>query len=174
MKQSQAVILSLGITLILGLSAVQTVQAQLTETNAVSDFLQFGSASNPGGFVGFIQAFETNASEFYPAFLPSSGVVPDNVGIQLLESGSSAVSDQLWTQGGFWYFASDPNLIDFASTGITDLGNIVETGNPQDVSGFFSLPANSMLISSDVPEPGTLALAALGGLSLLRFRRQRK
>ena len=103
--------------------AALPVQAQ---SGSGSDLVLFGPASNPGGLVGFIQAPEangTNASEFYPAFLPAAANVPNNVGVQFYEDPSRTVlSDQIWTQAGFWYFASDPNLINFASFGITPVG----------------------------------------------------
>jgi hypothetical protein len=138
-----------------------------------SDLVTFGPASNPGGLVGYIQAFETNATEFFPAFLPTSANVPNNIGVQLYEDPTQTlISDQLWTQGGFWYFASDPSLIDFSQNGITLVGGLVEDGTLQDVSSFFLLPPGSMAVSSDpVPEPSSSLFLALGGL--LIFLKQR-
>ncbi len=154
-------------------TAIQSVQAQ--EAGNQSDTIVFGPASNPGGLVGFINLFETNTTEFSPAFLPASANVPNNIGIILYEDASqSVVSDQLWTQAGFWYFASDPNLINFAQNGITPVGAIVENGNLQDVSSFFLLLPGSMQVESDaVPEPATIVLVSLGTASLVGFRRRK-
>jgi hypothetical protein len=143
-----------------------------------SDIVIFGPASNPGGLVGYVQSFETNAaSEFNPAFLPAAANVQNNIGVQLYEDASqSVVSDQIWTQAGYWYFASDPNLIDFAANGIALAGSLVEDGTQQDVSAYFLLPTGSMTVMSDVsdvPEPASLGFLGLGGgLWLLRLRQR--
>jgi hypothetical protein len=150
--------------------------------STLSDFVIFGPASNPGGIAGFIQASETNASEFFPAFLPAPQNNPviftNNIGIELMESSTQTnVSDQLWIQNGFWYFASDPNLIDFQTSGIQLVAQLLEDGTQQDVSTYFGLPVGSMSVMSDVeavPEPTTLALAGAGGLASLMMLRRRK
>jgi hypothetical protein len=157
-------------------AAIVTVQAQQ------SDLVLFGGASNPGGVAGYIIANETNASEFYPAFLPTAANVPQNIGITLYEDATQTVaSDQLWTQAGYWYFASDPNLINFAQNGITQVGALVENGAVQDVSSYFGLPGPvggatyGIAIQSDVevPEPAAGLLLSLGGGLLLLLHRQR-
>jgi MYXO-CTERM domain-containing protein len=163
--------LAVAAALVTGGMATLPAQAQQ------SDLVLFGPASNPGGLVGFIQAYETNASEFYPAFLPAAANVPNNIGVIFYEDPSQTIlSDQIWTQAGFWYFASDPDLINFATFGITPVGALVEDGTQQDVSSFFLLPPGSMSVFSDVsevPEPPAFALAGLGAAALLIFRRRR-
>jgi hypothetical protein len=149
-------------------------QAQFTEAGPGSDLVLFGPASNPGGLVGFIQAYETNATEFYPAFLPASANVPNNIGVIFYEDPTQTVlSDQIWTQGGFWYFASDPNLINFTQNGITTVGALVEDGTQQDVSAFFLLPPGSMSVLSDIPEPSGFVLVGAGFAVLAVFRRRK-
>jgi hypothetical protein len=163
----------LALTAALATGGLFTLAVQAQETNLQSDVLVFGPASNPGGFAGFINAAETNASQFYPAFLPAPAGIP-NIGVVFFEDASQTIlSDQLWIQNGFWYFASDPDTVNFQSFGIATVGALVETGAPQDVSAFFGLPAGSMQVQSDfaVPEPASGLLAGLGvGLWLLLKR----
>jgi hypothetical protein len=147
------------------LAAAGTARAQL------SDFVFLSGAP-------VLALAETN-SELIPAFAQSP--ITANVGIQIYEDATSGVvSDQLWAQAGFWYFASDTNLVNFTQLGIQDVSPvgapIVETGAPQDVSVYFGLPAGFIAVQSDVevPEPASLGLFAAGGGLLLLLRRQRR
>jgi len=107
------------------------------------------------------------------AFLPAPTNMP-NIGIVMYEDASqSLVSDQLWVQQGFWYFASDPDLVDFHAAGISLVGALVEDGTQQDVSEYFGLPPNSMSVMSDVPEPASGLLLGLAGGLLFFLQRQR-
>src|SRR5690242_17646219 len=162
-----------AVAMVLAAALTGPLRVHAQESGPFSDLVLFGPASNPGGFVGFVQAFETNATEFFPAFLPAAANVPNNIGVLLYEDASqTVVSDQLWTQAGFWYFASDPNLINFASNNITTVGALVENGLQQDLSSFFLLPPGSMIVQSDIPEPASTLVAGLAtGLWLLRRRR---
>src|SRR5436190_23678809 len=103
------------------------------ENGDQSDIVLFGPASNPSGFVGFIQFFETNASQFYPAILPAT--VPSGAVLFYEDASQTLLSDQLWVQNDFWYFASDPDLQNLS--GVPFLGSLVEDGTAQDVSSFF-------------------------------------
>lgn len=174
MKQFKALqALAVATVLVAGGMATLPVQAQLP---GASDLVLFGPASNPLGAVGYVQIFETDASEFRPAFLPAAANVPNNTGVVFYEDTAQTIlSDQLWVQNGFWYFASDPALVNFASLGITTAGALTEDGTQQDVSGFFFLPPGSMLVLSDidVPEPTTLTLVGLGAAGLMIIRRRK-
>jgi hypothetical protein len=171
MKQCKA-LQALAVAAVFAVGGMATLPVQAQEGGG--DLVVFGPASNPGGLVGYIQAYETNASEIYPAFLPTAANVPNNIGVQFYEDPSQTIlSDQIWTQAGFWYFASDPDLINFSQFGITSVGALVEDGTLQDVSTFFLLPPGSMAVMSDIPEPTTFALAGLGAAVLAVFRRRR-
>lgn len=56
-------------------------------------------------------------------------------------------------------------------SGLTQLGNIHETGDWQSVGNYFGLNTDQIKIISDVPEPATIAMLSLGGLALLRRKR---
>ena len=124
------------------------------------------------GLPPFIFTEATNISQFFPAFAPAPGV-PDG-GILLYEDASQlVVSDQLWVQNGFFYFASDPDLQNLAAFGIPVVGVLVENGLLQDASPFFHLPTGTVQVQSDVvPEPGVGSLALLGGGLLVSLKRR--
>jgi hypothetical protein len=125
---------------------------------------------------------------FLAAFCPAPAGLPDAL-VNLTEGAAALVSDQIWTQAGFFYFVSDndpstlvPNAV---PTGypIKNFGNriynIPETGNLQDVSRYFGLPAGYISVRSDLdttgsgaPEPAT-ALLVLPALLLIGIRRRR-
>jgi hypothetical protein len=119
-------------------------------------------------------------SEFVPAFCPNPA--NPSVAVVLLEPGTTTVSDQLWSQGGMFFFASDPDLVDLGPNGlnIPTIFPIEETGTAQDLSAFFGLPPNYIVVTSDVtndtdiPEPGTFLFAGtalvLVGIRKLRPR----
>ncbi|MEY2428322.1 MAG: hypothetical protein QOJ40_1207 [Verrucomicrobiota bacterium] len=148
-----------------GVSTTLPMYAQ--ESGPQSDTVLFGPASNPFSVVGYLNASETNASEFFPAFLPAAPSLADGAVLLYEDASQSLVSDQIWVQSGQWYFASDPDLQNLT---VPVLGTLVEDGTFQDVSGFFGLPGGSMQVMSDVPEPGMLSLALLGGGALIAFR----
>jgi hypothetical protein len=122
----------------------------------------------------FVFPESTNVSEFAPAFFPAPGL--PSVAVLFYEDASqSVVSDQLWVQNQFFYFASDPNLVNLSTLGIPVIGALVENGTPQDVSSFFGLPTGSVQVLSDadIPEPGTMTLVGLGFVGLLAVCRRR-
>ena len=124
--------------------------------------------------MGFIQCYDDNPSPYYPAFLPASANVPNNIGVQFYDDPTHTVlSDQIWVQSKFWYFASAPDLIDFAANGITSVAALTEDGTLQDVSSFFQLPPTSMEFQDQVPEPATCAILGLGAYMLAGLRRRR-
>jgi hypothetical protein len=104
-------------------------------------------------------------SEFLPAWCPAPGI--PNLAFLLFEPGGSVLSDQIWTQNEFFYFASDPDFVDLGPNGlnIPIIGGMVETGAPQDLSPFFGLPPGWAVVQSDVgneevPEPASILFAA--------------
>jgi hypothetical protein len=115
-------------------------------------------------------------SEFKPAWC-GPFAVPD-LAVLMFEPGTATLSDQIWTQAGFFYFASDPDFVNLAALNIPVVGTIQETGAPQDVSGFWGLNPGTVLVQSDVgnetdaPEPATVLFAA-PALLVLGIRRLR-
>src|ERR1022692_1514294 len=126
-------------------------------------------------------------SEFLPAFAP----VPNlpNQAILMYEGvpGQSLLSDALWVQGGYLYFESDYNDVLSSYPGssvVPTVASIEETGTLQDLGvlltlnglpgGPPALPPNTLLVSSDVPEPSTLALIGMGWTALATLLRRRK
>jgi hypothetical protein len=172
MRQSKA-LHTFAVAATIAVVSMASLPVAVQAAGPVSDLVLFGPASNPGGFVGFIQLSDMNPSQFYPAFLPAAANVPNNIGVQFYEDPAhTSLSDQLWTQAGFWYFASEPDLINFASFGITSVGALTEDGTQQDVSAYFLLPPNSMSVMSTIPEPTAFALAGLSAAMVAVFRRR--
>jgi hypothetical protein len=159
----------LAVTLLAGL-VLSTASLRAQAGGPASDLVFFG------GQVVINAPEATNVSEFFPAFAPAPPI--PNIAVVLYEDATqSVVSDQIWIQNGFFYFASDPDLVNLQTLNIPVIGALVEDGTPQDVSQFFTLPAGTLLVQSDVeptPEPGTVSLALLGcGILLVLKRRMR-
>jgi hypothetical protein len=117
----------------------------------------------------------TNFSQFAPAFFPAPGL-PNGAVILFENATETNISDQIWVQQGFFYFASDPDLQNLDQLGIPVVGQLVENGQPQDVSGAWGLPPGSVQVQSDViPEPSSFLLVSIGllGMQLLAWRRRR-
>jgi len=123
-------------------------------------------------------------SEVLFAWCPADGPSGVLTGwVNLFEPGTTTLSDQVWVEflpsgGPVINFASDPDFQDLASRpGLVLRGQLEETGAPQDLSAFFGLPAGWFTVQSDVtpdtdiPEPGTLGVAATALLSLAWRRR---
>ena len=166
MKQSTKVLTLIAVAV--GVLAAAPVRAQST----LSDLVIIN-----GQQFTFIEA--TNVSQFAPAFFPAPGL-PNGAVLFFQDASQTVVSDQLYVQNGFWYFASDPDLQNLNAALVPVIGAIVENGQLQDVSGLFHLPPGAVLVQSDfeVPEPGSLSLALLGGGLLVavkrRFQSQRR
>ena len=124
------------------------------------------------GLAPFVFQEATNIIQFFPAFAPAPGV-PNGAILFYEDASQLVVSDQLWVQNGFFYFASDPDLQNLAAFGIPVVGVLVENGALQDASPFFHLPNGTVLVQSDVvPEPGVGSLALLGGGLLVALKRR--
>lgn len=122
------------------------------------------SSSSSFGSSGF-------GSEFAPAFAGPFALA-DGAVLLYDDPSQTVVSDQIWVQNGFFYFASDEGL---QTLSVPVLGGLLETpGQQQDVSSFFGLDPGSVLVTSDVPEPSSVALAGLGLACLLSVARRRK
>ena len=71
-------------------------------------------------------------------------------------------------------FFGETALGDIAPGSVAGAGNAILVGSAAQVYGTAINAVGTTLYLLPVPEPGTLALAGLGGLSMLLFRRQRK
>ena len=103
-------------------------------------------------------------SEFAPNFFNVNGVVGAVLFFQ--DQNMTVLSDQIWsTNGQTLNFASDPDLQNLGTLPV--LATFVETGAPQDVSGFFGFGPNFVQVLSDVDVPDTGTTGSLFGLSLM-------
>jgi hypothetical protein len=139
-----------------------------------------GTLNGSGGAFTFTSSssFSTFGSfgglEYAPAFAGPFGL-PNGAVLLYDDPSQTVVSDQIWVQDQFLYFASDNGLQDLQSQGIPVIGGLLETpGQAQDVSSFFGLDAGSIVVASDVPEPGAVAVAAVGVACSLLIARRRK
>jgi PEP-CTERM motif-containing protein len=116
-----------------------------------------------------------------------AGFNPPNRGRVSLTEPDGTISDILWTHLSHFHYISDPSLTVIAGHRGefgTDLGSVAERAGNIDVSANFGLPANSVVVTSDVvdngpdrvPEPGTLSLLVVGlaGLGYRLGQRKRK
>ena len=160
MKQSFKVLTL--ITVAVGLLAAVPVRAQNTLSDRV--IIQ-------GQVFNFIEA--TNVSQFFPAFFQAPPI-PNGAILLFEDTSQTVVSEQLYIQNGFWYFASDPDLQNLNAALVPVIGAIVENGQLQDVSQFFGLPTGFVQVQSDfeVPEPGAFSLTLLGCGLLVALRRR--
>ena len=105
---------------------------------------------------GVPYVFPEGGNEFFPNFAPDHSVGARAV-VFYEDPSLTVVSDQIWTDGHFFSFASGPSLQDLQALGIPVFANIVETGGPQDISVYFT--ETSVIVQSDVnpvPEPWSL------------------
>ena len=159
--------LLLGAALAVSLVAAQPVRAQ-DQTNGVSDAVFINNQL----VAPFPLVEATNVSQFVPAFFPANGI-PNIAVVFYQDASQTIVSDQLWVQNQFFYFASDPDLQNLQALGIPVVASFVENGLPQDVSVPFGLPPGTVQVQSDVvPEPNTIMLLGIGGLTLLTCLRR--
>ena len=158
--------LLLAAALAMSMVAAQAVYAQ--ENGPFSDTVFI----NGQPVAPFPLVESTNVSQFVPAFFPANGI--PNIAVVFYEDASqSVVSDQLWVQNQQFYFASDPDLVNLQTLGIPVVAFFVENGAPQDVSAPFGLPPGSVAVQSDVvPEPNTIVLLGISGLTLLACLRR--
>jgi hypothetical protein len=165
--------------------ALVTIAAAALPAAAQSDTVIY----TPTSFSMTIPESSPTASEFLPAFAPVPNL-PDQA-ILMIEPGGTAanpiVSDELWVQAGFLYFASDDvnGVLPPIPTTIPVVATVVEDGTLQDLGillkapgGALGLPPNELLVSSDIsdtPEPSTIALLGIGGaVGAASFLRRRK
>jgi hypothetical protein len=157
--------LALAMALVASLAVAPPVRAQ---AGGQSDVVLIS------GQPPFVFPESTNFVQFLPAFFGPVGL-PNGAVLLYEDASQSVVSDQLWVQNQFFYFASDPNLQNLDTLGIPVVGSLVESGAPQDVSPFFGLPLGAVQVQSDlnIPEPGTMTLVGVGLAGLLAVYRRR-
>lgn len=120
---------------------------------------------------GVPYVFPEGANEYFPNFAPDHSVGARAV-VFYEDASLTVVSDQIWTDGHFFSFASGPSLQDLQALGIPVFANIVETGGPQDISVHFT--ETSVIVQSDVetnpvPEPWSLTTLCCDALALASF-----
>jgi hypothetical protein len=110
-----------------------------------------------------IVIFQEGQPQFAYGWLsgPQHGVV-----LFYQDAAMTVLSDQIWNDFSDTYgFASDPDLQNLS--GLPVLARFVETGAPQDVSGYFGLPPGILMVQSDLNVPDTGTTCSLLGLSLM-------
>jgi len=158
--------LLLAAVLVVSLAAAQAVCAQ--ENGPFSDSVLI----NNQVVAPFPLVESTNVSQFVPAFFPANGI-PNGAILMFEDAAQTNVSDQLYVFNQQFYFASDPDLQNLQVLGIPVVATFVENGLPQDVSAPFGLPPGSVQVASDVvPEPNTIVLLGISGLTLLACLRR--
>jgi len=110
-------------------------------------------------------------SQFAPDFAEFGSDTPKGVVLFYQDAAMTVLSDQIWTVSTTngpnvaLNFASDPDLQDLSA--MTVLARLVETGAPQDVSGYFAFPLGIIVVQSDVDVPDTGTTLSLFGFSLM-------
>jgi len=107
----------------------------------------------------------------WSADLGTSWVGVSNILAKLAQGNNSLLLTQLAGQQGY-FGVSTVGFINPLANGTAPGASVFGTAATSQGTPIFSL--NTPLYFLPVPEPATLALAGLGGLSLLLFRRQRK
>ena len=77
----------------------------------------------------------------------------------------------IWSAPGYYGFSAVGQ--DVSGNPAASLAAVNLFGNPTTISGFGLSSGFDLLSVTSTPEPGTMALAALGGASLLLFRRRK-
>ena len=133
------------------------------------------SISDGSGLIVQFLLVDSTATGIGTAY--GSGVFIDNSAYTYYILGSTgggtvAVTLDAWTGSGLTYEQALTTPGQYAGTASWSLvlGNYTTGGPPSTATDFTGMPA---LVMTLVPEPTTLALMGLGGLSLLLFRRRK-
>ena len=163
------------LSVLMAASLLATLSARGVAPVPTSDIVTIG----PTPFVIFQDTPGQPAGSQFALVGEFGSDTPKGVVLFYQDAAMTVLSDQIWTVSTTngpnvaLNFASDPDLQDLS--GMTVRARLVETGAPQDVSGYFEFASGTIVVQSDVDVPDTGTTLSLFGFSLMGlafFRRK--